>query len=366
MMYKNIDQWIWSYLRQELKRRINLKRVVRPIHLLFCVVDHFEPDWNHADEQTQRKRVDRWVSGYPAIAGRHKDAYSNPPQHSFFYPAEVYHQDHLDRLTELCRRGFGEVEVQLHHDQDHEEGLRAKLEKAKQDFSRHGLLGKDKKRGGLRFAFIHGNWALNNSRADGRWCGVNDEARVLKESGCYADFTLPSAPSETQTRKINSIYYASSNPQYPKSHDTGKDVRVGCQAKGDLMIIQGPLALRFKKPELRLSIENAGISGNNPPTEDRIDCWIRQRIGVVGRPDWVFVKIHTHGAVEKNADVLLGEPMERMWSYLESKYNDGKNFVLHYVTARQMYNIIKAAEAGERGSPEDYRDYVIIKNHEEE
>ena len=58
-------------------------------------------------------------------------------------------------------------------------------------------------------------------------------------------------------------------------------------------------------------------------------------------------------------EVLLGEPMSTMHRYLDEHYNDGKNFKLHYVTAREMYNIIKAAEADEAGSPGDFRDYLI-------
>ena len=40
------------------------------------------------------------------------------------------------------------------------------------------------------------------------------------------------------------------------------------------------------------------------------------------------------------------------------KYNK-EPYVLHYVTAREMYNIIKAAEAGKKGNPATYRDYLI-------
>jgi hypothetical protein len=40
-------------------------------------------------------------------------------------------------------------------------------------------------------------------------------------------------------------------------------------------------------------------------------------------------------------------------------YNDGTNYVLHYVTAREVYNIIKAAEAGMQGDPGQYRDYIL-------
>ena len=34
-------------------------------------------------------------------------------------------------------------------------------------------------------------------------------------------------------------------------------------------------------------------------------------------------------------------------------------FRLHYVTAREAYNIAKAAEQGHSGDPNDFRDYVI-------
>ena len=82
-------------------------------------------------------------------------------------------------------------------------------------------------------------------------------------------------------------------------------------------------------------------------------------VHVEGRPEWVFVKIHTHGTQDHDIDTLLGEPVDAMHRYLESAYNDGKRHVLHYVTARETYNIIKAAEAGEQGDPGQYRDYVL-------
>src|SRR3546814_20317333 len=48
-----------------------------------------------------------------------------------------------------------------------------------------------------------------------------------------------------------------------------------------------------------------------------------------------------------------------MFSYLEDRYNDGERYVLHYVTAREVHNIIKAAEAGHGGDPNDYRDFIL-------
>ena len=362
---KNLHIWIAPYLQQEVSRK-NKRRSGRPVHIIFCFVDHFEPAWKKPNLERERFRVEEWVRRYPQLVSHHRDSDGHFPQHTFFYPEEEYRAEHLEKLADLVEAGYGEVEVHLHHDNDTAEGLRRKLESFKEKLVSHGLLRKNYEDGELRFGFIHGNWALDNSRKDGRMCGVNNELLVLKEAGCYADFTFPSAPHETQTRKINSIYYAKDDPEQPKSHDTGIDVEVGKDPVGDLMIIQGPLALNWRNRKWGIlpHIENGDISAGNPPSRHRIDLWIKQGISVKGREDWVFVKIHTHGTQERNIPVVLGKPADQMFAYLENKYNDGENFVLHYVTAREMFNIVKAAEAGRQGNPTWYRDYVLREKDE--
>ena len=64
----------------------------------------------------------------------------------------------------------------------------------------------------------------------------------------------------------------------------------------------------------------------------------------------MFVKVHTHGGPEDNAD-LLGPVMERFHSDINRPFNDGKYYRLHYVTAYEMATLVKAAEAGVYGSP---------------
>lgn len=341
----------------------------QPVHIMFAMVDHYEPDWNNADDELQIRRVQRWVDDYPQLVSHHQDADGCPPKYTFFYPIEVYQKQNLALLEQICSKGLGEVEIHLHHDNDTEDDLRQRLQKGMHDLASHGYLGQRALSGKIRYAFIHGNWCINNSRKDGKWCGVNNESKILAETGCYADFTMPSAPSDTQINKVNSIYYSSSSPDRPKSHRRGKNARVGKFFKEDLMYIQGPLALNWKRRKFGLlpRIENSEISGLNHPTNDRVDLWIKQHIHVEGKPNWVFVKVYAHGAPEKNADTLLGEPMNQMFHYLEKQYNDGKKYQLHYVSAREMYNIIKAAESDEKGNPGDYRNYIIEKNvrHEE-
>lgn len=354
---RNMQIWLGSYITRQRWRRPE-----GPVHVMFCFVDHFEPAWGKADIDTQRHRVDRWCADYKALASSHRDADGRPPQHTFFYPEEEYLEEHLDKLATLCAEGYGEIEVHLHHDDDTPDNFNSTMQRfINLLHERHGAMTRDPETGQLRFGFIHGNWSLDNSRSDGRWCGINNELVLLRDLGCYADFTLPSAPSDTQTRTINSIYYATDDPLRPKSHNTGEPVRVGGHATGDLMIMQGPLALNWRERRMGLipRIENADVRRGCPPTPARVDAWIRTGIHVAGRPDWLFVKVHTHGTQERDMDTLLGAQMDAMHSYLEQAYNDGQHYMLHYVTARETYNIIKAAEAGRTGNPNGYRDFHL-------
>src|SRR5262249_14504002 len=146
-----------------------------------------------------------------------------------------------------------------------------------------------------------------------------------------------------------------------KSHDRGEPVTVGGTPSGDLMLVQGVLGFDWSSRKLGIlpRIENSDVRAGQPPTAARVDRWVKLAPTVRGRPEWKFIKIHTHGAPEAQAEVLLGEPLERMYDYLATRYNDGSRYVLHYVSAREMYNIIKAAESGKTGNPTIYRDYLL-------
>ncbi|MEX2177025.1 MAG: hypothetical protein WD872_21865 [Pirellulaceae bacterium] len=328
----------------------------RPLCVLLCIADHFEPRRENPSPSVARERVARWVNEYPRLAGQFADCRGRPPQHTFFYPAEEYEPEHLDRLAELCHAGWGEVEVHLHHDRDTADGLREQLTRFTAALhDRHGLLQRDPS-GRITYGFIHGNWALDNSRPDGRWCGVNDEITVLLETGCYADFTMPSAPAGCQTTTINSIYYAIDDPARPKSHDTGTPARAKSPPPDDsLLLIQGPLALdwRARKWGLLPKIENGDLTGLRPPTIDRLHDWLGARVHVRGHANWRFVKLHTHGAWEPNTQMLLGEPMQAFHRGLQRLAAEQDGFRYYYVTAREMAQLVHALEsAAPPASPE--------------
>ena len=334
-----------------------------PTHLLLCICDHYEPGHGGAGREQADDRVATWVREYPRLFEGFRDIDGRPPRHTFFYPIEMYHAEEVDRIADLCRAGYGEVEVHLHHDNDTADNLRKTLLDWKQLLnSRHGLLSRDRAGGELRYGFIHGNWALDNSRPDGRWCGVNNELDVLRETGCYADFTLPSYPSATQTRKINSIYYAVDDPCKPKSHDWGIEVGSAPPPPNGLLLIQGPLLFDWSRRKAGIvpRVENACIQGNQAPGMKRLDLWLRARVQVSARSDWFFVKLHTHGAPEANQAVLLGDPMVQFHAALAERRARDSGFHYHYVTAREMYNLAKAAEAGWNGTVDEARNYELI------
>jgi hypothetical protein len=356
-----IGIWAFTYVREVRKRRP--VRRDEEVHLLLCIADHYEPIGANASRAEADACVSRWLRDYPARLGGFRDSDGRPPRHTFFYPLEEYDPALLEQLAELCHAGYGEVEVQLHHDHDTAETLRTRLLDYKVLLSsRHGLLSRARTTGEVTYGFVHGNWALDNSRPDGRWCGVNNELDILRETGCFADFTMPSAPSPTQTRKINSLYYAVDEPARPKSHNWGVDVgREPAPAKA-LLLIQGPLVLgrRNLPDKFGMWLENGCLQSSQPPHVERLHEWLRARVQIPSRPDWFFVKLHTHGGEARNFDTLLGEPMVRFHRDLADYAQQRPNFHYHYVTAREMYNLVRAAESGWKGTVDAARDFELL------
>lgn len=346
-MYRALDIWLRPVLAQALRPRPLPQG--RPLNVCVAVADHFEPYWRGADAATALARTRAWREGLPRLARGLADARGLPPRHDFFYPIEDYDPAVLDLLTELRQAGLGEVEVHLHHGGEGsawlEETLASHAARLRQA---HGLL-RPGPGGPPAYGFIHGNWALDNSLPDGRWCGVNDEIGILARTGCYADFTLPSAPSPAQTRTVNAIYYATDDPGRPKSHDSGRPAKVGRPPDGDLLLVQGVLALDWGRRKLGLlpRIEASDLSWHLPPAPRRAALWLRFAPQVAGAPHWRFIKLHCHGAPEANQRVLLGPPMRALLEHLCARYNDGERYRLLFCSCWEMVQFIHCLERGE-------------------
>jgi hypothetical protein len=339
--------WLPGYLRWSMSAP---EKATGPIHIFFLFADHFEPGENE-------HLLARWVSEYPALASRHRDSTGRVPQHTWFYPAEQPIDRNMAALQGLVIGGFGETELHLHHANDTQESARRRFERGVEYFQKFGFL--KTRDGSTHFAFVHGNWGLDNSNG-AQFCGANRELEMLRQLGCFADFTFPSIQWNSQPPAVNNIFQATDNDA-PKSYADGVPVQVGVKPAGDLMIFQGPLLLVPSwHATLFIGIDDGNIHPAAPVGPDRVDTWIRSRIHVVGRPDWQFIKIHGHGAEsEEDATESLGPRFDSALTHLEKHYNDGARYILHYVTAREAFNLVRAAADGKTGDPRQYYDYVI-------
>ena len=356
LLERRLDLWLPGYAAGALnRRRMRRWRSRHLTHVLFLICDHFEPRHGIENPEQARARLRAWHAGYRQLQETCLQRCGLRPVHTWFYPPH-HGSEHFAPLAHMAFDGLGEVELHFHHEHDTEESLRAKLTNALSDFRRAGLLLQSGDPPQRSFGFIHGDWALDNS-AGGRYCGVNSELSLLQALGCWGDLTMPSG-NVCQTRKINSIYYAIDDPHRPKSHDWGVDARAGTDSRAGLLMIQGPLALNFRAPG-HPRIENASLTSSNWGRPDRIRAWLDCHVHVRGRPEWLFIKLHTHGAIERDFDALFGQKALAMHQTLAAELNDKRRYQLHYVTARQACNVIRAAEAGLDGNPEDFYDFRV-------
>lgn len=308
--------------------------------------DHYEPLYGPVGDEAGRERVALWLREWPKIAERHADSDGRRPRYTFFFPEEEYRPEFLDPLAEMTQAGIADVEVHLHHDADTEQNFIDRLSRFKETLrARHGLMHSFE--GQLGFGFIHGNWALDNSLPSGQWCGLNNEIVLLKRLGCYADFTLPSAPSPAQTRTVNSIYWATDDPERPKSHDTGTPLIPGEPRRGDLLMIQGPLGVRFRQgSRLKPRLEMGELASNDRPSIDRVKLWLRvaPQLG-----PHIFIKLFTHGTQERNSAALLTDGNLDLLFRCVRSVCDERRLRIHLVSAWEMFCAIEAIR--ERRSP---------------
>ena len=359
--------YAWKVLPGATRRGLRAP-VSGPVHLIFALADHFEPAIDPSDGRNrvpraeQERRLEWWCQEYPKAAGAWRDSEGRPFVHTYFYPAEQYDEALVASLADHCHQGWGEIEIHLHHGMgkaDTVENTRRVIAEFRDCLAlQHRCLSVEEGLTQPRYAFVHGNWALANS-ARGTFCGVDSEMQILAETGCYADMTLPaSILHPAQIAKMNSVYECALPLEQRAPHREGRDLAVGHPPQVFPLIIQGPLVtdvtatLRHGRPEL----EDGAITSTAPLSIKRLPLWKRAGIGVAGRPDWIFIKLCCHGMNPTQKDEVIGHRFRRFLDDLVTSAAQ-RNETLHFVTAREMTNIVLAACDGREGNPADYRDY---------
>ena len=344
-------------------------------HLIFIVANHFEPGYNEIpnergglgvtlDWDLQLRRLDDWCVKARNIGEAVRDHDGTAFRHTNFYPIEQYDRRILDRMAELQDAGFGEVEIHLHHGVKHPDtaaNLRETLVRYRDILAEeHKCLSRESETDVPQYAFVHGNWTLGNS-ADGWCCGVDSEMEILAETGCYVDMTLPSAPHRSQVARINAIYECGNPLNERAPHRSGPSLKVGDKPRLPV-IFSGPLVFDWEQRKLGIpipKIDNGALTANYPLSAARFERWRGARIGVLGRPDWVFVKLYCHGFFDQDQPAVIGDSMRAFLDQtLEFAERSGR-FKLHFASAREAFNMVMAAVDGCEGNPGAYRDYRL-------
>ena len=333
-----------------------------PRHLVFLVANHFEPGVGAVG----LSRMEAWSKLARATGDAVRDHDDTPFRHTNFFPAEQYDRDILELLSILQADGYGEVEIHLHHGvkrPDTAENTRRILKEFRDVLAEdHKCLSRADPGSIPRYAFVHGNWALANS-AGGRFCGVDEEMQILADTGCYADFTLPSVPFQSQVPRINAIYQCGHELNEARPHRSGPNVKLGVKPRLPI-IFTGPLVFDWARRVRGLPlprVDDGALAQNYPLSLHRFDRWRSSRIGVLGRPDWHFIKLFSHGFFEWDQDSMIGEQLKRfMGEVLELAEQTGK-FKVHFASAREAFNMVMAAVDGREGNPNAYRDYQLVQ-----
>ena len=329
-------------------------------HLIFLVANHYEPGVG----AQAIPRVEKWIQMARETGNAVRDHDGTPFRHTNFYPAEQYERPLLELLAGLQAEGLGEVEIHLHHGveaPDSAENTRRVLEEFRDRLVEdHKCLSRESKDSPAMYGFVHGNWALANS-AGGRWCGVDSEMQVLAETGCYADFTLPSTPHQSQVSRINAIYECGNPLDQARPHRSGPSVTTGRRPALPI-IFEGPLVFDWSRRIRGLPvprIDDGALAKNYPLSIERFERWRSAGVSVAGRRNWIFVKLYSHGFFDWDQDAMIGAQMRRFMTEVLDVAEKTGSFRVHFASAREAFNMVMAAVDGHGGSPGSYRNYKL-------
>lgn len=337
-------------------------------HIIITIANHFEPGWSEnglLDLDAQLKRLESYYKLAKQTGDAVRDADGTKFRHTNFFPVEQFDSRIVNIIEQMQAEGLGEVEIHLHHGlekPDTAENLKKVLIESRDRLAEdHKCLSRFDGAGDPKYAFVHGNLALANSMS-GKFCGVDEEMQILFETGCYADFTLPSAPLETQTPLINKIYECGLPLNEKSPHRKGENVRVCGNAPQLPLIFTGPLMFNWTRKKKGIPIprlDDGALAASQTLDVVRFRRWINANITVTHRPEWIFVKLYCHGFFDYDQRNCIGEDAKRFFSETIERGEKTGEYTVHFASAREAVNMVFAAIDGKDGNPNDYRDYRL-------
>lgn len=330
ILTRRATPWLGSYLFDPAPR---IHRD-RPLDICFVFVDRFVPA---GDPAAQLEAVRNWQKAYGDLLEGHADSRGRCPKHTWFIEPSQLGPEAREQMAHWPERSWGEIEFLFDPSkQGGAEELRESIGREAELLREMGACPQG------RFVAARGGAALTGGLQA-------EEVAELLHAGCQADLSFPALGSPAQPANVNRIL-----DLHTHSGEVVFDV-----ARADnsppaesLLLLPGPTHIG-----LTLGVFDGGTIGpGDPPYIWRIYHWLAAHVHLPGRPNWVFFVIHGSTASDPSRRMLLGKPLDRLWTAMEERFKS-PGHRLHYVTAREAVNIARAAQAGRDGNPSDYRDF---------
>jgi hypothetical protein len=161
--------------------------------------------------------------------------------------------------------------------------------------------------------------------------------------------------------KINAIYQCGNAFDQAKPHRSGPDLKVGDSPTLPI-IFTGPLIFDWSRRIRGLPvprIDDGALARNYPLSLARFRRWRSAQISVLGRPNWIFIKLYCHAFFDWDQDAMIGEQLCRFMDELMNLADQSRKFKVHFTSAREAFNLVMASLAGKTGDPNDYRNYQL-------
>ena len=303
---RRYDIFLADYMRRAVT--VAAAPIDRPTHVFFLFVDHFEPDWSVT-------RTGAVGGAVPRAGGETSRQRRSAAATHLVLSRRAVDPAILTILQQMMRAGLGEVELHYHHDGDTAETLRPQWEEAIAAFQQFGFL--QTVTGKTAFAFVHGNESLDN--ADGEYCGVNNELRLLHDLGCFADFTFPSVYHQAQPPFVNNIYAARDDDR-PKSYDRQWPLLDLKRGQADLMIFQGPLVIAptWNLRRLFLEVDDGNIHPAIP-----VDARACPSLGQRQRPRGGTPRLGLRESIRAQREHAGGRERSARWAFRRRPHQIG-------------------------------------------
>jgi hypothetical protein len=161
---------------------------------------------------------------------------------------------------------------------------------------------------------------------------------------------------------LNAIYECGLPFDQAVPHRAGTPVKVGQKAEKLPLIFTGPLIFNWSRRIKGLPvprIDDGELAANQPMDLARLARWQKANISVLGRPEWVFIKLYCHGFFDYDQEACIGESARRFFSEIIENGVKTNSYDVYFASAREAFNMVLAAMDGNSGSPGQYRDYRL-------